>query len=333
MPEMSSVVSKTPFRVTFAGGGTDLPAYYRGHGPGACVAGSINKGIYVMVCENFVPSEIRVSYRITENARQSIDEIAHSSIREAMRLLQIPSGIQVITATQMPSRGTGIGSSSSCAVGVLNALHAWRGDRVGPRQLAREAVRIEREILQEPGGIQDQYTVAYGGLNLIKVEADDTVSVQSLNVDHDALDALNRYLLLFFTGVERSSTAIHAKQSSGVEAHVAEYRRMRDLALETASAIERLDYAEIGRLMDENWQLKRQLSDGVSSPTIDRWYEVAKQHGALGGKLMGAGGGGFLFFVAPPEKHREIRGAMDALGLREKPMRLTIDGSSIVFEE
>ncbi len=333
MPEMSSVVSKTPFRVTFAGGGTDLPAYYRGHGPGACVAGSINKGIYVMVCENFVPSEIRVSYRITENARQSIDEIAHSSIREAMRLLQIPSGIQVITATQMPSRGTGIGSSSSCAVGVLNALHSWRGDRVGPRQLAREAVRIEREILQEPGGIQDQYTVAYGGLNLIKVERDDTVSVQSLNVDHDALEALNRHLLLFFTGVERASSAIHAKQASGVDDHLDAYRRMRDLALETAGAIERLDYVEIGRLMDENWQLKRQLSDGVTSPTIDEWYEVAKRHGALGGKLMGAGGGGFLFFLAPPETHREIRGALGALGLREKPMRLTIDGSSIVFEE
>ncbi len=331
LPEMSSVVSKTPFRVTFAGGGTDLPEYYRGHGPGACVAGSINKGIYVMVVENFVPSEIRVSYRITENARQSIDEIAHASIREAMRLLQIPSGIQVITATQMPSRGTGIGSSSSCAVGVLNALHAWRGDRVGPRQLAREAVRIEREILKEPGGIQDQYSVAYGGLNLIKVERDGTISVQSLNVDHDALDALNRYLMLFFTGVERPSASLHAKQAGTVEEHLEAYGRMRDLALQTAAAIERLDYDEIGHLMDENWQLKRQLSDGVTSPTIDGWYDVAKRNGALGGKLMGAGGGGFLFFVVPPEKQKDVRTALDGLGLRQKPIRLTIDGSSIVF--
>jgi len=145
-----AVVSKTPFRLSFAGGGTDLPEYYRGHGPGACVAGAMDKGIYVMVVENFSADEIRVSYRITEDAKRNIDEIAHGSIREALRLLKIPSGVQVITATQMPSRGTGIGSSSSCAVGVLHALHAWKGERVGPRQLASEAVRIERRFSGNP---------------------------------------------------------------------------------------------------------------------------------------------------------------------------------------
>ena len=333
MSNMTSVVSKTPFRVTFAGGGTDLPEYYRKFGPGACVAGSINKGIYVMVVENFVPSEIRVSYRITEDARGSIDEIAHSSIREAMRLLQIPSGIQVITATQMPSRGTGIGSSSSCAVGVLNALHTWRGDRVGPRQLASEAVRIERDILREPGGIQDQYIAAYGGLNLIQVDRNGTVSVQSLTLDHEGLAALNEYVMLFFTGVERSSAGIHARQASNIGDHLEDYRRMRSLALETAAAIEKLDYAQIGRLMDENWELKRRLSDGVSSPTIDGWYALAKQHGALGGKLMGAGGGGFLFFLVPPDRQHDVQRALEGVGLHQKPVRLDIGGSSIVFEE
>jgi D-glycero-alpha-D-manno-heptose-7-phosphate kinase len=333
MPNMTSVVSKTPFRVTFAGGGTDLPEYYRKFGPGACVAGSINKGIYVMVVENFVPTEIRVSYRVTEDARRSIDEIAHASIREALRILRIPSGIQVITATQMPSRGTGIGSSSSCAVGVLNALHTWRGDRVGPRQLASEAVRIEREILKEPGGIQDQYVAAYGGLNLIQVDRNGIVSVQSLTLDHEGLAALNEYLMLFFTGVERSSTAIHARQTGAISDHLDDYRRMRTLALETATAIERLDYAEIGRLMDENWELKRRLSDGVSSPTIDQWYALAKQNGALGGKLMGAGGGGFLFFLVPPERQRDVQKALEGVGLLQKPVRLDIGGSSIIFQE
>ncbi len=333
MPNMTSVVSKTPFRVTFAGGGTDLPEYYQKFGPGACVAGSINKGIYVMVVENFVPTEIRVSYRVTEDARRSVDEIAHNSIREALRILRIPSGIQVITATQMPSRGTGIGSSSSCAVGVLNALHTWRGDRVGPRQLASEAVRIERDILKEPGGIQDQYVAAYGGLNLIQVDRNGTVSVQSLTLDHEGLAALNEYLMLFFTGVERSSTAIHARQASSISDHLEDYRRMRSLALETAGAIERLDYAEIGRLMDENWELKRRLSDGVTSPTIDHWYSLAKQHGALGGKLMGAGGGGFLFFLVPPERQRDVQRALEDLGLLQKPICLDIQGSSIIFEE
>ena len=331
MPDRAVVVSKTPFRVTFAGGGTDLPEFYRKFGPGACVAGSINKGIYIMVVENFVQSEIRVSYRITEDARRSVDEISHGSIREAMRLLRIPSGIQVITATQMPSRGTGLGSSSSCAVGVLNALHAWRGDHVGPRQLAREAVRIERDILRELGGIQDQYTAAYGGLNLIKVDRDDSVSVQSLNVDHDGLEALNQYLMMFFTGVERSSAAIHERQTKGVEEHLDEYHRMRELAMETASAIEKADYVELGRLMDENWELKRRLSDGVTNPTIDHWHAVAKENGALGGKLMGAGGGGFLFFLVPPDRQPDVRHALEGLGLQQKPVQLDIDGSTIVF--
>ncbi len=333
MGDRAVVVSRTPFRVTFAGGGTDLPEYYRAHGPGACVAGTIDRGIFVMIVENFVASEIRVSYRITEDALRSVDEIAHATIREALRLLKIPSGIQVITATQMPSRGTGIGSSSSCVVGALNALHAWRGDRVGPRQLAREAVRIEREILQEPGGIQDQYAVAYGGLSLITVERNGGVSVQSLSLDHDGLEELNRQLLLFYTGVERSSATIHARQTSAVGDHLDEYRRMRELALETVGAIEKLDYGQLGRIMDENWSLKCRLTDGISSPEIDRWYSLAKREGALGGKILGAGGGGFLFLLAPPEKHAGITRALSGLGLVRKPIRLAIDGSSIVFQE
>ena len=328
-----AVVSKTPFRLTFAGGGTDLPEYYTAHGPGACVAGAMDKGIYVMVVQNFQDDEIRVSYRVTEDAKRSIDEIEHASIREAMRLVNVRSGVQVITATQMPSRGTGIGSSSSCTVGTLNALHAWRGDRVGPRQLAREAVRIEREILKEAGGIQDQYVAAYGGLNLIRVERDGTVSVQSLNTDHEALEQLNRNLQLFFTGIERRSADVHSDQRSRIDGHLDEYDRMRNLAIEIAKAIERLDMEEIGRLMDENWQLKKQLSSAISNPRIDRVCEIARREGALGGKLLGAGGGGFLLFVVPPERQDAVRGALEPLGLWHKPVQLDIDGSKIVHEE
>jgi D-glycero-alpha-D-manno-heptose-7-phosphate kinase len=333
LPGKVAVVSKTPFRLTFAGGGTDLPDYYRTHGPGACVAGAMDKGIFVFVVENFNADEIRVSYRVTEDAKRSIDEIAHSSIREAMRFLRIPSGVQVITATQMPSKGTGIGSSSSCAVGVLHALHVWKGERVGPRQLAREAVRIEREVLGEPGGIQDQYAAAYGGLNLIRVERDGAVSVQSLTIDHDALETLNEHLLLFFTGIERSSAEIHAQQSSEIDAHLPDYDRMRALALATAKALEALDFPEIGRLMDENWQLKKRLAAGISNPRIDRAYALAAEHGAMGGKLMGAGGGGFLFFLAPRERQRDIRHALEGLGFVPKSVRLDITGSTIVHEE
>ncbi len=328
-----AVVSKTPFRLTFAGGGTDLPEFYREHGPGACVAGAMNKGIYVMVVENFNPDELRVSYRITEDAKRSIDDISHGAIREALRLLKIPSGVQVITATQMPSRGTGIGSSSSCAVGTLNALHAWKGERVGPRQLAKEAVQIEREILREPGGVQDQYCAAYGGLNLIQIARDGGVSVHNLGIDHDGLELLNRHLMLFFTGVERRAAEIHIQQIGQIDDYLESYQRMRTLALETARALEKLDFPEVGRLMDENWQLKRKLSDGISTTSIDKVYAVAKENGALGGKLLGAGGGGFLFFLVAPERQTDVRRALEALGLTFKVAGFEIAGSTIVHEE
>jgi len=329
----SAVVSKTPFRLTFAGGGTDLPAYYRVHGPGACVAGAMDKGIYVMVVENFNAEEIRVSYRITEDAKRSVDDISHGAIREALRLLKIPSGVQVITATQMPSRGTGIGSSSSCAVGTLHALHAWKGEKVGRRQLAREAVRIERDILREPGGIQDQYCAAFGGLNLIQVDRDGEVLVRSLNLDNEGLDLLNHHLMLFFTGRERRASDIHVQQITQIDDHLDEYDRMRNLALETAKALERLDIGEVGRLMDENWELKKRLSDGISNPEIDRAYAAAKANGALGAKLLGAGGGGFLFLLVEPDRQSDVRRSLNGLGLSPKSVNLEIAGSTIVHQE
>ena len=333
MVTSTAVVSKTPFRLTFAGGGTDLPAFYRDHGPGACVAGAMDKGIYVIVVENFNADEIRVSYRVTEDAKHSIDEIDHGPIREAMRLLRVPSGVQVITATQMPSRGTGIGSSSSCTVGALNALHVWKGERVGPYQLAREAVQIERGILREPGGIQDQYCAAYGGLNLIEVARDGNVSVHSLNIDHDGLELLNQHLMIFFTGSERRSADVHTKQIAEVDSHLEEYRQMRSLALETAKALEKLDFPEVGHLMDDNWRLKKRLSDVITTTSIDDAYEAAKKAGALGGKLLGAGGGGFLFFLVPPIRQREVRRTLEAMGLVAKSARFEISGSTIVHEE
>ncbi len=329
----TAVVSKTPFRLTFAGGGTDLPAFYREHGPGACVAGAMDKGIYVIVVENFNADEIRVSYRVTEDAKHSVDQVEHGPIREAMRMLRIPSGVQVITATQMPSRGTGIGSSSSCTVGALNALHVWKGERVGPYQLAREAVQIERGVLREPGGIQDQYCAAYGGLNLIEVARDGTVTVHSLNIDHDGLELLNQQLMIFFTGAERRSADVHSKQIAEIDDHLDDYRKMRSLALETAKALEKLDFVEVGHLMDDNWRLKKSLSNSISNTSIDEAYETAKQSGALGGKLLGAGGGGFLFFLVPRERQRDVRRSLEAKGLVAKSARFEIAGSTIVHEE
>jgi D-glycero-alpha-D-manno-heptose-7-phosphate kinase len=209
----------------------------------------------------------------------------------------------------------------------------WKGERVGARQLAREAVHIEREVLKEPGGIQDQYAAAYGGLNLIQVSRDGAVSVQSLGIDHDGLKALNQHLMLFFTGIERRSADIHVAQASQLETHLGEYDRMRELALATAKALENLDFPEVGRLMDENWQLKRGLSDEITNPSIDRAYNLARKNGAMGGKLLGAGGGGFLFFIVPRRRMRQVRKALEPFGMVPRSARLGIEGSTIVHEE
>ncbi|MEM2705885.1 MAG: kinase, partial [Thermoplasmata archaeon] len=172
------IITKTPLRITFTGGGTDIPAYYRKYGPGAVVSATINKYIYVTVAKNFYRDEIRVSYSKTENAIKNVDDIQHPTVRESLKLLDIKSGIQIISITEIPSRGTGLGSSSSFLVGLLNALHAWRGEAVPPKQIAEEAVKIEREILKEPGGKQDQYMAAFGGINLMEFFPDENVSVK-----------------------------------------------------------------------------------------------------------------------------------------------------------
>ncbi|MEM1755637.1 MAG: kinase, partial [Thermoplasmata archaeon] len=169
------ITTRTPLRITFTGGGTDIPAYYRKYGPGAVVSATINKYIYVTVAKNFYRDEIRVSYSKTENAIKNVDDIQHPTVRESLKLLDIKSGIQIISITEIPSRGTGLGSSSSFLVGLLNALHAWRGEAVSPKQIAEEAVKIEREILKEPGGKQDQYMAAFGGINLMEFFPDENV--------------------------------------------------------------------------------------------------------------------------------------------------------------
>ncbi|MEM3333463.1 MAG: kinase, partial [Thermoplasmata archaeon] len=221
------ITTRTPLRITFAGGGTDIPAYYRKYGPGAVVSATINKYIYVTVAKNFYRDEIRVSYSKTENAIKNIDDIQHPTVRESLKLLDIKSGIQIISITEIPSRGTGLGSSSSFLVGLLNALHAWKGEAVPPKQIAEEAVKIEREILKEPGGKQDQYMAAFGGINLMEFFPDENVSIRKIDTN---LDLLNENLMMFFTGIERDGTSIHSVQRTLVDKNLEKYNSARDLA-------------------------------------------------------------------------------------------------------
>ena len=318
-------------RITFTGGGTDLPQYYRNYGPGAVVSAAIDRYIYISISRNFRKDEIRVSYSRTENGLKSVDEIQHPTVREAMKLLGIGTGIQIVSITEVPSGGTGLGSSSSFLVGLLNALHTWIGETVSPRQLAEEAVKIERNILGEPGGKQDQYIAAYGGIQYMQFERNDDVLLKRINIKGEVLSELNEQLLMFYTGVERKSVDIHKEQSLGVEINHNSYDRMKEIALETKECLEDHDFNKLGILMDENWNIKKGLSNRISQDIIDQWYSKAINAGAIGGKLIGAGGGGFLLFLTPIERQNLVVEAIHDL----KRYRVQIEnlGSRVVYLE
>lgn len=329
--DLRIVTTKTPLRITFTGGGTDLPQYYRNYGPGAVVSAAIDRYIYISVSRNFRKDEIRVSYSKTENGLKSVNEIQHPTVREAMKLLDIGTGIQIVSITEVPSGGTGLGSSSSFLVGLLNALHTWIGETVSPRQLAEEAVNIERNILGEPGGKQDQCIAAFGGVQFMEFERNENVTLKRINFKGEKLSELNDQLMMFYTGMERKSVDIHKDQSNGIEINKLGYDRMRDIAKETKESLENYDFYQLGKLMNENWNIKKSLSKKISQDLIDNWYSKAIIAGSIGGKLIGAGGGGFLLFLTPLERQNLV---MEALSNLER-QRIKIEnlGSRVVYLE
>ena len=321
------IMSRTPLRITFVGGGTDLPAYFRQHGPGAVVSAAINRYIHIAVNRKF-DSAFRVSYSTTEIVDR-VDDIKHPSVREALRLLDIRGGIEIVSISDVPSRGTGLGSSSSFLVGLLNALHAYLGEYTSPKELAEEAVKIEREILGEPGGLQDQYMAAYGGLKVMKFHGNGTVAIDPVIATEGFLRELQDNMILLYTGIERSSTSIHVSQNKHIERKLKNYESMKELVDELLSSIQDGSIKEVGSIMHKNWLLKKELTDGISDESIDSVYDGAMGCGAYGGKLIGAGGGGFLLFIAPKDAQEKIVGSFPAL--RREEFRLDFRGSRIVF--
>ncbi len=321
------IMSRTPLRITFVGGGTDIPSYYREYGPGAVVSASINKYIYVAVNKKF-DSKIRVSYSVTEMV-DTVDEIRHPTVREAMKLLGIDGGIEIVSISDIPSKGTGLGSSSTFLVGLLNALHAFKGEHASPLQLAEEAVKIEREILGEPGGKQDQYMAAYGGIQFMEFHQDERVSVKPVIMNEEMRAKLQSNLLLMYTGRERSSTEIHKVQASNVASKVESYNLMKGMAYEMFDAMCKGNTDEMGRLLHRNWEQKRLLADGITDGNIDSWYQSALSNGAIGGKMIGAGGGGFLLLFANPDNHEKIVKGLP--GLKQESFNIEYGGSRIIF--
>lgn len=323
------IISRTPLRVSFVGGGSDIASYYR-HSPGAVVSTAINKYIYIMVEKQF-DGRIIVQYSKIETVKH-VSDIQNNLVREAMKMTGISGGIHVTSISDVPAEGTGLGSSSAYVVGLLNALYAYQGKYVSAQQLARQACEIEIEILKKPIGKQDQYIAAYGGFQYIRFHPDNTVSIDPIICLPETKKKLEKRLLLLYTGLTRSSDPILAKQSRNMKLKI-EKRNNMSIMVELAGimreSISNNDLHRIGDLLDRNWRFKKTMTDHISTRKIDGWYKIAKRHGASGGKVLGAGGGGFLLLYAEPQFHSRIRKELHqliALDFRFEPY-----GSKIIF--
>jgi len=325
------IISRTPLRISFVGGGSDLPAFYERE-RGAVVSTAINKYIYITVNPKF-DRKIRASYSRTEMV-DSVDELKHELIREALKMAGIDGAIEITSISDIPSQGTGLGSSSTYTVGLLNALYAYRDHLAGAERLAREACEIEIEHCGKPIGKQDQYIAAYGGLKYIRFNPDDSVFVDPIICSSEARRQLQQRLLLLYTGLTRRADDILSEQSRNSvddEEKQASLRGMVDLAGQMWDALNCNELDGFGELLHANWMEKRRLASGISNPAIDRWYETARAHGAIGGKILGAGGGGFLLLYAPLERHEEICRALPEL--RPIPFHFEPQGSKLIFVE
>ena len=323
------IISRTPLRISFVGGGSDIYSFYH-HSPGGVVSTAINKYIYISLNKQF-DGRILVNYSKTEIVTK-VSDIENNLVREALKLTGVEGGIHINSIADVPSEGTGMGSSSSYIVGLLNALYAYQGKHVNAEKLAAQACQIEIDILKKPIGKQDQYIAAYGGFQYIKFNPNESVYVDPIICMPETKKILEKRLLLFYTGLTRSADPILAKQKSNMSSQKTKRQTMEQMVMlaekmQTALNDNKLD--TFGEMLHENWILKTQMADGVTNPKIDAWYNTALKNGAIGGKLLGAGGGGFLLFYAPEEKHAKI---IDALsGLIYQEFTFEPQGSKIIF--
>ena len=323
------IITRSPLRVSLGGGGTDLPSYSREHG-GFLIAGAIDKYVYINIHPRFVDGFLLKYSHLEEVA--TIDEIKHPIIRESLRDVGIQArNLEITSMADIPA-GTGLGSSGSFTTALLKALHTYKKNLIHPHELAEQACHVEIDILREPIGKQDQYIAAYGGITCFEFRKDGIVTATPLNISEETLFNLEDNLLLFFTGYSRSASAILKDQDDKSRRSDSEMTQnlhfMKELGLSSRQALERGDVSEFGRLMNTHWERKKQRSAEMSNGKIDEWYAVAMANGALGGKLIGAGGGGFLMFYAG-EKTR-LRHAMRERGLKEVRFRFDFEGTRII---
>jgi D-glycero-alpha-D-manno-heptose-7-phosphate kinase len=327
--EPKLVLTRTPLRVSFAGGGTDLPDFYNVEA-GAVLSASVDKYVYVTVKRHskLFDEPIRLNYSLTEQVN-TVDELKNNIARECLRFLHVDPPIYISTVGDMPA-SSGMGGSSSFTVGLLNALYAFRGERVTAGQLAEEACHIEMDILGEPIGKQDQYAAAFGGLNLFRFGRGGVVSVEPQRVVHGAVSQLFKSLMMFWTGHQRPASSVLGEQKANTHNKLDVLRQMRDDAYTLQSQLtgKSINLVKFGRALHKNWTLKRQLASSVSNQMINVWYDTAMAAGAEGGKLCGAGGGGFLMFVVRPEYRKRVAEALS--DLKSVPLHYEVHGSRVL---
>lgn len=323
------IISRTPMRISFVGGGSDISSFYR-YQSGAVVSTTVDKYVYIAVNRQF-DGRIIINYSKTEIVKRVAD-IENNLVREAFKMTKIREGIHITSIADIPAEGTGMGSSSSYIVGLLNALHTYKEEYISAERLAKKACKIEIDILKKPIGKQDQFIAAYGGFQYIQFNSDETVYVDPIVCLSETKRKLEKRLLLLYTGLTRLSESILAEQNKNMSENVQKRKmmsKMAALAKEMRETLIKNKLDSFGELLHANWMLKREMASGVSNSQIDKWYTRARKNGAIGGKILGAGGGGFLLLYAPEEKHKKI--------IRALPELLPVDfkfepqGSKIIF--
>jgi D-glycero-alpha-D-manno-heptose-7-phosphate kinase len=321
------IIIQTPLRVSLFGGGTDFPSYYLEHG-GCVLSSAIDKYIFVTIKKRF-DDKLRIGYTRTEMV-DTVAEINHELIREALRKTGIKQGVEISTMGDIPDQGSGLGSSSTVTVGALHAMYAYQKELVLTERLAQEACCIEREILNKPIGIQDQYIAAYGGLRFIQFMKNGDVVSHRVDLSERTMRRLSNNLLLFFTGVTRKADTILEEQKTNIKDKLTILSEMKQIAHIACDEIQKENLDEVGDLLHKSWLLKKQLASRISNSALDDMYDMARNAGAIGGKISGAGGGGFLLLYVPQGRQEEVRDALK--DFQEYPFTLGQDGSKVIFD-
>jgi len=322
------IITRTPFRMSYVGGGTDIASFYR-DGGGAVLSTAIDKYMYITVHKKF-DDGVRVAYSQVEEV-QAVSDICHPLVREALAELGLNGGVEITSTADIPAKGTGLGSSSSYTVGLLSALHAFMGKQIRPEDLASMACKIEIERCEEPIGKQDQYAAAIGGLKLYEFHSDESVSITPVQCSASFRGVLDDSTLIFYTGKTRSASGILAEQTKNSASSEKKIflRRMAELAYEFKAGIEAENLFMLGDLLKENWSLKKRLASGITNPHIDEMYLSGMQAGAIGGKLLGAGAGGFMMFLVDSKNREAVIKAMSQY--RRFDFRIERSGSSVIY--